>query len=301
MRKGFFRCAALILLFALFIPHQLIFAASNSPVKTKIMNYKGQKYVQLTGGKKNVTEKINKEIKTHAVNAAKLDTELKKEDKSHFYTSVASTKYNKNKQVSIVFIDAAFTGGAHELYSTYTYNYNLETGKQIQLKDIVYTDSQISNLIISISYNLTQFQKSGRAIFDENIFDFPISPDTPFYLYDEGIVIKFNPYEVAPFSEGFVDVNVPFSVINGEDIARSNTTTTPSTSSYIESQIDDDFEGYDDGNLYELSNGQIWKQVEYKYTYSYSYRPDVVIYKDGSRYYMQVEGMTDKVQVERIK
>lgn len=300
MKKGFVSCFVAILIFIFIVPQHSILAATILPVKTKTHDYKGQKYVQLTGGKKSVTDKINKELKLHAVTAAKVNTDVKKENKAHFYSSTSSTKYNKNSQISVVFIDAIYTGGAHEMFYTYSYNYNVDTGKKIELKDIAYTDSQISNMIISISYNLTLLKESGRAIFDENIFDFPISPDTPFYLYDGGIVIKFHPYEVAPFSEGFVDVKIPYSVINGPDIAKSNSTTAPS-SSYIESNIDDDFEGYDEGNLYELSNGQIWKQVEYQYSYTYSYRPEVVIYKDGSRYYMKVDGMTDKVQVERIK
>jgi hypothetical protein len=37
--------------------------------------------------------------------------------------------------------------------------------------------------------------------------------------------------------------------------------TSPSQGS-IETKIDDDFEGYDDGNI--LRNGQVWRQIAYK-------------------------------------
>ena len=78
-------------------------------------------------------------------------------------------------------------------------------------------------------------------------------------------------------------------------------TASPPSSNVIKSQIDDDFEGYDDGNVYVLSNGQIWRQTSYNYSYSYSYRPNVIIYKDGSSYYLKVDGMSDSVRVERLK
>lgn len=301
MKRIIFRSVFAVLVLALMLPHNSTFAATSTAVKTKILNYKGQKYVQLTGGIKSVTDKINKEMKNHATDAAKINSDMKKEDASYSYFSVGSVKYNKNERLSVVYIDAVYTGGAHELFSAYTYNYDLRTGKLITLGDIVSTDSQIKNLVVSISSNLKKLQLSGKAIFDENLFDFPIAPDSPFYFYDSGIVITFEPYVVAPFSEGFIDVKVPYSVINAVPFAKSSPNVPPVTSNYIETQIDDDFEGYDEGNLYELSNGQIWKQVDYNYSYSYAYRPDVVIFKDGTRYYMIVDGMKDKIEVERIK
>ncbi|PTU44178.1 hypothetical protein DBL67_24580 [Paenibacillus polymyxa] len=69
----------------------------------------------------------------------------------------------------------------------------------------------------------------------------------------------------------------------------------------IQSKIDDDFKGLDDGNIYELANGQIWKQEYYHYHYAYSYRPDVLIYKNGGSYYMKVEGKDQAVMVLRLK
>ncbi|GAB7057404.1 hypothetical protein JCM16163A_41530 [Paenibacillus sp. YK5] len=73
------------------------------------------------------------------------------------------------------------------------------------------------------------------------------------------------------------------------------------TSDVIESKIEGDFEGFDEGNIYKLDNGQIWEQTDYTYSYSYKYRPDVTIYEDGYSYVMMVEGMDKKVKVKRIK
>lgn len=83
---------------------------------------------------------------------------------------------------------------------------------------------------------------------------------------------------------------------------RSNTSSeqSTSTSDFIESKIDDEFEGYEYGNIYKLRNGQIWEQTSPRYRYRYKYAPDVIIFKRNGAYQMQVEGMDDSITVERI-
>ena len=80
-----------------------------------------------------------------------------------------------------------------------------------------------------------------------------------------------------------------------------DTSITGGTNSTITSKIKDTFNGFEEGNLYELDNGQIWKQTGYDYKYAYKYRPKVVIYKDGSSWYMSVDGVDKHVKVERLK
>jgi hypothetical protein len=74
-----------------------------------------------------------------------------------------------------------------------------------------------------------------------------------------------------------------------------------STTSVIETQIDDDFEGWDGETIFKLSNGQVWQQAAYAYTYHYAYRPKVLIYLSGSAYRMKVEGVDSAILVKRLK
>ena len=69
----------------------------------------------------------------------------------------------------------------------------------------------------------------------------------------------------------------------------------------IESFIISDFDGLDYGNIYELANGQIWKQTEYYIWFWYWFYPEVLIWNDGGIYRMKVEGIDHPVMVERIK
>jgi len=70
-------------------------------------------------------------------------------------------------------------------------------------------------------------------------------------------------------------------------------------SGVIESKISGEFRGWDGDTTYELTNGQVWQQSHYKYTYKYSYRPAVLICNPGGGHIMQVAGTTAKVR--RIK
>ena len=61
------------------------------------------------------------------------------------------------------------------------------------------------------------------------------------------------------------------------------------------SRIEDEFEGYEYGNLYRLTNGEVWEQTSATYKYKYKFRPRVAI-SNGNLF---VEGMSQSVSVRR--
>lgn len=67
-----------------------------------------------------------------------------------------------------------------------------------------------------------------------------------------------------------------------------------------ESQIDGDFEGFDDDVLFKLVDGSYWIQDQYKYWYHYAYCPKVNLLKAGGRFFLQVQGQNEVVPVSQI-
>lgn len=67
-----------------------------------------------------------------------------------------------------------------------------------------------------------------------------------------------------------------------------------------DSNLSDEFEGWDEDMIYEFDDGTKWKLVSYNYSYSYSYRPKAKLFIDGIRYYLEVEGMGEPVEVVQI-
>ena len=69
----------------------------------------------------------------------------------------------------------------------------------------------------------------------------------------------------------------------------------------IETRIDGEFEGWEGDTIFKMMNGQIWQQTSYAYKYSYKYSPQVIIFRTGRGYEMQVEGISDRIRVTRLK
>ncbi|WP_226035409.1 hypothetical protein [Aquibacillus saliphilus] len=71
-------------------------------------------------------------------------------------------------------------------------------------------------------------------------------------------------------------------------------------SNIIESQIDGTFYGWSGDTLFKLTNGQYWVQSNYAYNYHYAYRPHVQIIEKVNRYYLEVEGMNNSIEVRKL-
>ena len=66
--------------------------------------------------------------------------------------------------------------------------------------------------------------------------------------------------------------------------------------------IDGEYEGWDGDTIYKLQDGHIIQQSSYHYRYHYAYSPKVIIYRDGSRYKIHVEGDNgEDIEVEFLK
>lgn len=68
---------------------------------------------------------------------------------------------------------------------------------------------------------------------------------------------------------------------------------------HFESQIEGDFNGFDDGMEFRLTNGQIWVQKRFMYKYVYKFRPRVKVWSDRGEYLLQIDGVDEMIAVTR--
>ena len=71
-------------------------------------------------------------------------------------------------------------------------------------------------------------------------------------------------------------------------------------SALIESRLEGEFEGYEAGNIYRLTNGQLWEQISARYRYRYWYRPEVTIVQRDGQYRMKIEPLDDWITVVQL-
>lgn len=68
----------------------------------------------------------------------------------------------------------------------------------------------------------------------------------------------------------------------------------------MRSRVENEFNGFNDGAIFQLSDGRTWQQSRYKYKYKYAHRPEVEIRKEGNRNIMHVPCMADEIEVAEV-
>jgi uncharacterized protein YraI len=115
--------------------------------------------------------------------------------------------YNEKGLLSILITDYIYSGGAHGSAVTQSYNFNINTGQQIKLFDVLYSKSkQVKTHQYVFDYML---KHKDEFEFIGEINDFTLTNNTAFYYTKSGIVIQFQQYEVASYAAGRPSVFIP--------------------------------------------------------------------------------------------
>jgi len=54
-------------------------------------------------------------------------------------------------------------------------------------------------------------------------------------------------------------------------------------------------------SIFEFTDGQKWRQNENKYLHHYAYGPEAQIFQKEGKYYLEVQNVSEPVEVRRIK
>ena len=117
--------------------------------------------------------------------------------------------YDKNNIISIVLTKYEFTGGAHGMTFVNAYNYNLLNGEILKLRDMFKDGVDYIELINDFIYS--EISKEPEKYFSGKDGFKGISKDQPFYIDEEGIIIYFGLYEIAPYYVGIPKFKLKFS------------------------------------------------------------------------------------------
>lgn len=121
--------------------------------------------------------------------------------------------YNDNGVINLVIDGYSFQGGAHGMPEFRNFLFDVKTGREYELKDLFITDS---GWLESISdYCLKELKKRDKL----ETYWYPdgAAPKEKNYkifcLENKNLVITFPPYQVAPYSEGPLEVKIPYERI----------------------------------------------------------------------------------------
>lgn len=131
------------------------------------------------------------------------------------YQSKMKVKHNAHNVLSLEFNTYYYMGGAHGGYGSVYKNIELSSGKIIFLKDIIIAGSN-GILRNALNKNLQELfdLKPGDRLSEIGFWDDSVDVPDNFYLTSGGIGFYFNPYDVACYANGSIDVFIPYSEIS---------------------------------------------------------------------------------------
>lgn len=202
----------------------------NAVVETRIEDYKSEhlkvnmKTPVVSGlSNKEFEQKINGRIES-IVEGYKKDMESKipeyKKTAEKFpeladfqfelYSNFA-VKRNDGNVLSIVMDVYYYSGGAHGMTERIALNYDLCNCKELKLGDLF---KENYNYKKKIDDEIVKDMAKEKEMYFEGAFK-GIKENTNFYLSNNGVVIYYPLYELAPYVHGIPEFTIPYDVLSG--------------------------------------------------------------------------------------
>ncbi|MBA3647566.1 MAG: DUF3298 and DUF4163 domain-containing protein [Chitinophagales bacterium] len=120
--------------------------------------------------------------------------------------------FNENYILSLRKLNYEYTGGAHGNSSFVNLVFNLHTGYPLKLDDILKPSeinqiSQLENGQLRKDYNI----QAGHALTDAGFLIDKVESNNNFFITKSGLGFTYNPYEIAPYVFGSVNVIIPWN------------------------------------------------------------------------------------------
>jgi len=134
-------------------------------------------------------------------------------DFGEYFENIATTVFDTTRNIITAKTEmSSYTGGAHGSSLTNYYNIDLKNGKILHEQDVFAADStQLANLIKEYVKQSKNTTHDPVTILDEN----DVNPNGNFYFDKKGVVYVYNQYEIAPYSDGTIEVVIPYDKIEG--------------------------------------------------------------------------------------
>lgn len=133
------------------------------------------------------------------------------EFKPFIISSIYEVTYNKHNIISISIIYHEYIGGINS-YIKASYNFNIETGESLSLKDLFKEGVDYQKLVNNevrneLLYNEEKYFPGAAEKFKG------IAKYHPFYIKNGNLVVYFGFHEIAPVASQIPEIEIPFSAL----------------------------------------------------------------------------------------
>lgn len=197
-----------------------------------------------------------------------------------YYSTLLSPARFDAGVLSLYGTHALYDGSPRSTAANLSVTYDLLSGRQLTLKDVLVTDFSADILSQKIVDALAVFASGGMLYSD---YAYVISemfstnrPIETWYLSEEGLCFYFAPYEIAPYSAGTIVAEIPYSELIGtirDDYFPTETTDSIGKLSFMPFQ---------DADLAQFDQFA-----------------ELILDKDGSKYLIYTDGYLRNVRIEK--
>ena len=108
-----------------------------------------------------------------------------------------------------------YTGGAHGYGYTFIFNYSLLTGALVHEEDLFVDDyfEPLHHLLVEALIHQTENVDTERELRAMGFSIEDIVPNDNFYVTEDGLVYVYNPYDIASYAMGRIDIYLSRSAI----------------------------------------------------------------------------------------
>ena len=216
MKKNILFIISLFIFFTLLITYFII---SINNTRVKFVNEKDNELEISIKYPSFKYRKLNKRIK-YIIN--KYSREIKNtpfDDNYHIYTLYIDYKEYKYKDyISLVFYSELFLGGAHPSHYIDTIIYNTKNNSFTNINNLINIDKNILNKLSNIS---REELLRNKVLSNSDVKDMLMDGTSPkidnfkrFALTNDGIIIFFERYQIAPYYFGDYNILIPYSKLN---------------------------------------------------------------------------------------
>lgn len=154
-----------------------------------------------------------------AIDDFKYKTANGREITNYVYISESNIAYNDNCLISICTDEYEYMGGAHGITKRHSENWNGIEANKLKLKNLFLTENYKFEIIEIINKEIEKEIEEGSYYFDDyKINSVKYFNEDSFYLYDDGIIIYYQQYELAPYVKGLPEFKISQHDIRYENI-----------------------------------------------------------------------------------
>jgi hypothetical protein len=142
------------------------------------------------------------------------DPDYPRESMNWFYTEVMEADAVSSRGIVIRRNQDYYTGGAHGMRNTEYFVIDLAARERLSLEDIIKPGSETA-LAEEVEAALREYADIGgeTPLSQGYYFEDTVEPSKNFFLNSRGLGFHWDPYEIAPYAAGPVEILIPYDRI----------------------------------------------------------------------------------------